>query len=191
MTTICMFTPFDAPAGMALAKALLGAGHGLTLVETAGAAPSGAATHWTDTPAVLAATRNADLVLYWTDARGEAPAGLTWMARLPGVLCIDGAGADAAVAMAAGQAAGVIASTSAPWLAGCTGPFQLLAGTTPQDWTEAIAAIGPQAMLALPLRAALRQFGAILDGWGGAQGLLETPAFGAPLDVLRSGHRFL
>lgn len=191
MTTTCLFTSFAAPGGMALAKALLGAGHGLVLVEADGAAPSGAATHWTDTAAVLSTTNNADLVLYWVDAHGATPGCLAWMPRLAGVLCLDGASATGALAMAATHAAGIIATDAHPWLDASAGPVARIARDLPEQWLAALVSIGPQAMLALPLRAALRHFEATLDSWHGAPDLLATPALDAPLDVLRSGRRFL
>jgi hypothetical protein len=191
MTTICMFTAFASPAGMGLAKALLGAGYGLTLVETGGVAPSGAAAHWTDATAVLAITRNADLVVYWSDPHDAAPGNLAWMPRVPGVMCIDGANHDGTFALAAGHAAGIITTEAHPWLDGCTVPVQQLTDDTPQQWVDALATLGPQAMLALPMLAALRQFDATLANWQGTPDALAAPAMAAPLDVLRSGRRFL
>lgn len=191
MTTICLFTSFAAPAGMALAKALLGAGHGLTLVETGGAAASGAAAHWTDTAAVLANTRNADLVVYWSDASGAAPGTLAWMPRQAGVLCVDGADAQNSLAKAAMHAAGIVTTATQPWMAACPGPVEVLAGNAPDQWVTALDTVGPPAMLALPLRAAMRHFEATLAHWHGAPDLLTTPAAAAPLAVLLSGRRFL
>lgn len=193
MTRICMFTPLDAPTGTAVAQAMLDAGHGLALVETGGNGPSGAAAHWTDTPAVLEAVRNADLVVYWVDTHGVAKGALTWLARQPGVMCIDDipGTSDVVLAMAMAQAAGVIATAAHPALTEYAGPVHMLAGPTPHGWVEAVDVFGPQAMLALPLRSALRHFGVTLAAWGGAPDLLGAPAFDAPLDVLRSGRHFL